>query len=192
MSTQIEYIVFAVFSDEKSAGVAASAIKKAADEYSIHISGLASVHRDSHGHIHLHEVGDLTGSQGAVRGLAAGALVGLIFPPTVLASGVVGSAIGALVAKFHDKGFKTDELHGLGEELGRGQSAVIFVGDEVAQTALADELKDATVTQRPLTPELKEQATADEADSESTDEADSESEADAGSETKAEADPETK
>lgn len=168
MSAQIEYVVFAVFSDEKRAAVAASAIKQAAKELSIHISGLASVHRDSHGHVHLHEIGDITGSQGAVRGLAVGALIGLIFPPAVLASSAVGGAIGSVIAKFHDKGFKTDELHELGEQLGRGQSAVIFLGDEVAQAALSDELAGATVSQHPLTPAEKDQITAVETEPEST------------------------
>jgi len=157
MSEQIEYLIFAVFNDEQSAAVAASAIREVAKEESVHIDGLASVHRDGHGRVHLHEIGDISGSQGAVRGLAAGALIGLIFPPAVLGSAVIGGAIGAVVAKFHDKGFKTDELHDLGEELGKGQSAVIFVGDEVARSALSDELKDANVSQRPVTPELKDQ-----------------------------------
>ncbi|HYJ11993.1 MAG TPA: DUF1269 domain-containing protein [Thermomicrobiales bacterium] len=160
MNMQIDYVIFAVFSDEQSAAVAASAIKQAAKENSVHISGLASVYRDSHGHVHLHELGDITGSQGAVRGLAAGALLGLIFPPTVLASAAVGGAIGAVIAKFHDKGFKTDELHGLGEELGRGQSAVIFVGDEVALVTFSDELTGADVSKHPLTPAEKDQVTA--------------------------------
>jgi uncharacterized membrane protein len=157
MEEQDVYLFFAVFDDEQSASEAESAIREATKLESVHIDGLASVHRDQHGHVHLHETGDITGSQGAVRGIAAGALIGLIFPPTVLVTAAVGGTIGAVVAKFHDKGFKTRELHALGEELGKGQSAVIFVGDQVAKAAISNELKDADVSQRPMTPELKKE-----------------------------------
>jgi uncharacterized membrane protein len=157
MTEQVDYLFFAVFDDEKSAGVAASAIKDAAKEEKVHIDGLAAVHRDEHGRVHLHEIGDVTGSQGAVRGGIVGGLIGLIFPPAILGSAALGAAIGGVIGKFHDKGFKTGELHGLGEELGKGQSAVIFVGDETTKEAVSGHLEDATVSERPMTPELKDQ-----------------------------------
>lgn len=161
MTDQAGYLFFAVFDDEQGAGVAASAIHDVAKANSIHIDGLAAVHRDTHGHVHLHETGDITGSQGAVRGGAAGALIGLLFPPAILGSAALGALIGSAVAKFHDRGFKTGELHELGEQLCKGQSAVIFVGDQETSDRFRNELKDAErVEQRPLTDPLQEQMTA--------------------------------
>jgi uncharacterized membrane protein len=135
------YLFMAVFGAEEAAEPVAKAIGEAAKQGHVHVDGLAAVHRDLHGHVHIHEIGDITGSQGAVRGAAAGAVVGLLFPPTMLASSVVGGAIASVVAKLHDKGFKTGDLHTLGETLDRGESAVVFVGDATADQSLERELE---------------------------------------------------
>lgn len=141
MSNEKLILFMAVFGDEKSAESVAHAIQIAAKERHLKIDGLASVHRDSHSRIHIHEIGDITGSQGAVRGGAVGAVIGLLFPPTVLASTVIGSAIAAAVAKLHDKGFKTGDLHGLGETLGANESAVVFVGESGLEESFGSELE---------------------------------------------------
>ena len=158
MTEQELYLFMAVFSDEKAAEPAAKAIDAAAKERSVHVDGLAAVHRDSHGHIHIHEIGDITGSQGALRGGAVGAVVGLLFPPAILASTVVGGAIASVVAKLHDKGFKTEELHVLGESLGKGESAVLFVGDVGVNQSLESELETADrVEKHPAPTDLTDQ-----------------------------------
>ncbi len=146
------YLFMAVFGDEKAAEPVAKAIATAAKENSVTIDGLAAVHRDTHGHVHLHEIGDITGSQGAVRGAAAGAVIALLFPPAILASSVVGGAIGSVIAKFHDTGFGTKELHALGEALEKGESAVVFIGDSTTDAALSDELDSARVVEKQPAP----------------------------------------
>jgi uncharacterized membrane protein len=108
--------------------------------------------------VHPQEIGDITCSQGAVRGGVAGALVGLLFPPAILASAALGAAVAAAGAKPHDLGLKTKDLHALGEELDKGQSAVAFIGDETVKDTLSDTLQHAeSVSQEPFTPELKDQ-----------------------------------
>jgi uncharacterized membrane protein len=156
MTVQDLYLFIAVFDDEKAAEPVAKAVGEAAKANKVNIDGLAAVHRDTHGHVHLHEIGDITGSQGAVRGAAVGAIIGLIFPPAVLGSTILGGAIASVVAKFHDTGFATKELHALGESLGKGESAVVFVGDATTEQALSSELETAkTVKKEPAPEELK-------------------------------------
>ena len=161
MTVQDLYLFMAVFDDEKAAEPVAKAIGEAAKANKVNIDGLAAIHRDTHGHVHLHEIGDITGSQGAVRGAAVGAIIGLIFPPAVLGSTILGGAIASVVAKFHDTGFGTKELHALGESLGKGESAVIFVGDATTEQALSSELDSAKkVEKQPAPEELKTEVKA--------------------------------
>ncbi len=160
------YLFMAVFDGEDTATPVAKAIATAAREEKVHVDGLAAVHRDEHGHVHLHEIGDITGSQGAVRGAAVGAVLGLIFPPSILGTAILGSAVGAVVAKFHDKGFSTGDLHAVGESLDKGQSAVLFVGDDSAEVDLATELKDASkVSKEPAPADLPDKIAAADSDS---------------------------
>ena len=165
MTVQDLYLFMAVFDDEKAAEPVAKAIGDVAKANSINIDGLAAVHRDTHGHVHIHEIGDITGSQGAVRGAAVGAVIGLIFPPSLLASTVLGGAIASVVAKFHDKGFQTSDLHGMGESLGKGESAVVFIGDETTEAALSTELASAKkVDKQPAPDQAKSEIDAAKAD----------------------------
>lgn len=160
------YLFMAVFDGEDAATPVAKAIAGAAKEDKVHIDGLAAVHRDQHGRVHLHEIGDITGSQGAVRGAAVGAVLGLIFPPSILGTAILGGVVGAVVAKFHDKGFSTGDLHAVGESLGKGQSAVLFVGDDSAEVSLSDELKEASkVDKQPAPADLPDKIAAAEIDS---------------------------
>jgi uncharacterized membrane protein len=168
MTVQDLYLFIAVFDDEKAAGPVAKAIGETAKANKINIDGLAAVHRDTHGHVHLHETGDITGSQGAVRGAAVGAIIGLIFPPAVLGSTILGGAIASVVAKFHDTGFETKELHDLGEALGKGESAVVFVGDATTELALSTELDSAKKVEKQPAPQALKDEVSNPATSEET------------------------
>ena len=65
----------------------------AADDV-IRVEAPASVNRDDDGKIHVKDTTNEPGI-GAVVGAVGGALVGLIFPPTPLASASVGAGVGA-------------------------------------------------------------------------------------------------
>ena len=150
-------LFFAVFQGEQTAADVAHEIDIAASQAKIHVDGLASVYRDRRGRVHLHEIGDVTGTQGAVRGAIIGAALGVLFPPGILASSLLTGGLGAVIAKFHDTGFRTTELHEIGEGLAPGQSAVMFVGELDLADSFDEELSQAvSVEQR----ELPEQVSA--------------------------------
>jgi uncharacterized membrane protein len=69
------------------------AIKQAASDDVIKVDGLVLVSRDSDGKIHVDD--DFhTARKGALLGAAGGALIGLIFPPSLLAGAAVGAGAG--------------------------------------------------------------------------------------------------
>lgn len=67
-----------------------------------------------------------TTHHGAESGLAAGAVVGLIFPPAILATGAIGAGVGSITEHLH-KGMKRKDVKEIGEALDEGQAALIVV-----------------------------------------------------------------
>ena len=76
---------------------------------------------------------------GAWTGAAVGALVGLVFPPAVLGSAIVGAGAGGLTGHLSG-GIPRGELKDLGEELEAGSAAVIVLGE----SKIEEELERAT------------------------------------------------
>jgi len=157
---QVLYLFFAIFDNEQAGQQVAREIARAAKDQRVNVDGLAAVHRDSHGRVHIHEIGDITGAQGTARGAVAGALLGLIFPPSVLATSIFTATVTGVIARLHDKGFATSDLKDLGEALDKGESAAIFIGDETTRTRFEPELKGAkSVEQKTVAPEVQAEVT---------------------------------
>lgn len=64
---------------------------------------------------------------GAGVGALAGGVVGLIFPPTILAGAAFGGAAGALAGHFFGT-IKRKDIAEIGEMLDEGEAAIIMVG----------------------------------------------------------------
>jgi uncharacterized membrane protein len=73
---------------------------------------------------------------GAWTGAGVGALVGILFPPAILGSAIVGAGAGGLVGHL-SRGIPRDDLKELGEELERGSAAVIVLAESKIEEQLA-------------------------------------------------------
>ncbi len=75
---------------------------------------------------------------GAWTGIAAGAVVGILFPPSILGMAALGGITGGLIGHFHG-GMSRKDVKELGELLDSGEAALIVVGrdklDEQLQKA---------------------------------------------------------
>ena len=87
-------LYIAAYSDPDAAQTDWDAIKELAKQKTITVDGLVLVSRGMDGKIDVKDNFHTTG-HGAAWGAGAGLLVGLIFPPALLASGLVGAAAGA-------------------------------------------------------------------------------------------------
>src|SRR3954470_13776693 len=123
-------VFVAAYSNETSAGVALDDLKSMERAGSIKLVDAALVVRDTEGKVHFEETADPSGKKLAKRGAIAGGLVGLIFPPSIIASGVVGGAAGGVWGKVRDKGFKDEELKEIGEQLPPGSSALVVIAQD--------------------------------------------------------------
>jgi uncharacterized membrane protein len=72
---------------------------------------------------------------GAWTGAGVGALVGLVFPPALIGSAIVGAGAGALTGHLA-KGISRGDLKDLGEELEAGTAAVIVLGESKIEEQL--------------------------------------------------------
>jgi uncharacterized membrane protein len=65
--------------------------------------------------------------KGLKIGVAAGAVVGILFPPSLVVGALAGGGLGLLTSHFA-KGLKRGEVKELGELLDEGQAGIVFVG----------------------------------------------------------------
>jgi uncharacterized membrane protein len=79
---------------------------------------------------------------GGWAGLAVGAAIGLIFPPSVLVSGLAGAGAGALIGHLRG-GMSNSDLEELGEMLDRSEAALIIVGEETIERGVDEMIKHA-------------------------------------------------
>jgi len=123
-------VFIAAFGNETQAGVALKDFKEMNREGSIDlIDAVVLVHKTD-GKVQFEETADPSGKKWAKRGAIAGGLVGLIFPPSIIAGAAIGGAGGGVWGKIRDKGFKDEDLKAIGESLDPGTSAIIAIAED--------------------------------------------------------------
>jgi uncharacterized membrane protein len=120
-------LVWAVFDTEDGAANALSQLQNAHSAWLINIENAAVIVKNKDGGVEFNEPGDRTGMRGLGAGAVIGGIIGLIFPPALLASAAAGAAAGGLGAQMRDAGFEDNALRAVANELQPGQSALIAV-----------------------------------------------------------------
>jgi uncharacterized membrane protein len=94
----------------------------------------AVVTKDEKGKVHVNK--DETATRhGAWGGAAAGAVVGLLFPPSIIGTAVVGAAVGGVSGHLW-RGMSRSDVKEFGELIDTGQAALVVVGESKVQPAL--------------------------------------------------------
>ena len=130
MSDNDVEVFVAAFDNETQAGVALKDFRSMDREGSIDLLDAVVIVRNLDGKVRFDETADPSGKRWAKRGAIAGGLIGLIFPPSIIAGAVVGAAGGGVWGKIRDKGFKDEDLRAIGESLDPGTSAIIAVAED--------------------------------------------------------------
>ncbi len=128
------FVLVATYPDEVAARDDYQVVKEA------HAAGLvgsydaAIVTKDARGRVHENK--DETATRhGAWWGMAAGAAVGVIFPPSILAAAAAGGVIGG-VSGHLARGMSRSEAKDLGDFIDPGQAGLIVVGESKVQEAI--------------------------------------------------------
>ncbi|HET6752921.1 MAG TPA: DUF1269 domain-containing protein [Jiangellaceae bacterium] len=123
-------VFVAAFDNEEQAGEALKDFRAMDREGSIELIDAAVIVRGADGKVRFEETADPSGKKWAKRGAIAGGLVGLIFPPSIIGTALVGAAGGGIWGKVRDKGFRDEDLKAIGEALAPGTSAIIAVAED--------------------------------------------------------------
>jgi uncharacterized membrane protein len=128
------FVMVATYPDEATAREDYQVVKNA------HTAGLvgsydaAVVTKDENGNVHENK--DETATRhGAWWGVAAGAALGIIFPPSVLGAAAVGGAVGG-VSGHLAKGMSRSEAKQLGDFIDPGQAGLVIVGESKVEDAI--------------------------------------------------------
>ena len=130
MATSNLEVFIAAFASEDEAGATLRDFKTMHREGSIDLIDAAVIVHRADGKVHIEETADPSAKKWATGGAIAGGLVGLIFPPSILASAAVGAAGGGIWGKVRDKGFKDEDLRSAGESIPPGTSAIIAIAED--------------------------------------------------------------
>jgi uncharacterized membrane protein len=126
--TQGQYtLVVAAYNDATAAGQALDALEEFDKAGTISIIAATVASRDEEGKVDVREIGVHTTGIGATAGVLVGGLIGLIFPPSLLGSAIVGGATGGVIGKLKHRHDRSEMKHQIEETLPPGSSGVVAV-----------------------------------------------------------------
>jgi uncharacterized membrane protein len=92
------------------------------------------VTKDYKGKVHVSK-DEMATRHGAWGGAAAGAVVGILFPPAVIGSALAGAAIGGISGHLW-RGMSRADVKEFGDIIDTGQAALVVVGESKMEQAL--------------------------------------------------------
>jgi uncharacterized membrane protein len=95
---------------------------------------VALIVKDADGKVHV-EKHEKPTQHGAWGGIAVGAVVGILFPPSIIGAAAVGGLVGGVGAHLR-KGISRGDAKELGELLEGGDAALIVIGESRVQEEL--------------------------------------------------------
>ena len=122
-------LYIAAYPDPTAAQADWAAIKQLAHDDVINVDGLILVSRRADGKIHVDDDFHET-RKGATWGAVGGAVIGLIFPPAILASAAVGAGIGAGAGALVSHGRKEEIKADVEDTLPLDSSGIVALFEE--------------------------------------------------------------
>jgi len=130
------FIMVATYPDEQAARDDYQVVKEAHRRGLVGSYDAAVITKDSNGKVRENK--DETSTRhGAWWGIAAGAAVGVLFPPSVIGAAAVGGVIGG-VSGHLAKGMSRSEAKDLGDFIDPGQAGLVVVGESRVEQAISD------------------------------------------------------
>src|SRR5215203_2521638 len=120
-------LIAAIYPDQEHANTILETLHKMHGGSNITLVDAALVTKDAEGKISIHETKEMTTRKGAKRGAIIAGIFGVIYPPSLIASVLVGGGIGGLWGKMRDTGIKTGDMKEIAERLKVSEIALIIL-----------------------------------------------------------------
>lgn len=134
MSDRPVFIYAAVYGDRADAEADYEGLLELHAEDLVGTYDVALIGKDAEGKVHV-EKHEKPTQHGAWGGIAVGAVIGVLFPPSVIGAAAVGGLVGGLGAHFK-KGMSRGDAKELGDLLESGQAALIVIGESRVEEQL--------------------------------------------------------
>ncbi|HEX5016621.1 MAG TPA: DUF1269 domain-containing protein [Actinomycetes bacterium] len=128
------FIYIGTYPDETAARVDYDVVKALHAVDAVGSFDAAVVTKDDKGKIHVNKDETATRAGGWI-GVGVGALVGILFPPAILASAAVGGVIGGVTGHLW-KGMSRADVKELGDTIDAGEAALVVIGELTVSEAL--------------------------------------------------------
>jgi uncharacterized membrane protein len=129
-----------VYADQERGHVILNMLESMHKSNTITLADAALIMKDEDGKFKVEETAELTTRKGARRGAIILGIVGLIYPPSLIATVIAGGGIGALAGKLRDTGIKKDQMKEFADSIQPGQAAVVALADPMYAKVIEDSL----------------------------------------------------
>ena len=142
MSDNPMFLYAGEYDDVDDAKADLKALKELHREHLVGTYDAAVLTKNEKGKVKIVDKTEKPTQHGGWAGLAAGAAIGLIFPPSILVSGAIGAGAGALIGHLRG-GMSDSDLKEIGEMLDESEAALIVVGEATVERAVEEQTKRA-------------------------------------------------
>ena len=118
-------VVVAAFADEGAAREAYAVLGEAESQGKLGIEGVLVIKTDDEGQVTIQEMTDHSTRTGVKWGAVGGLLIGIVFPPAILASAVGWGILGGILGKVRNLAHKSDVSDELAGTLGPNESGIV-------------------------------------------------------------------
>lgn len=136
-------LLAADFSETAAALEAYEALKEVEDGASVEIEGVLVVKRAESGLLEVQKVTDHSTRQGLGWGALGGVVVGVLFPPSILGTALVGGAGGAAVGALRERHHKKELADELQDAIAPGHSGIVALVSDPGEVKIRKALQKA-------------------------------------------------
>ncbi len=124
--TDYDYaVVVAAFADDTAAMAAYQALQDAETAGQATVDGVLVIKTDADSKVHIQKMTDHATKTGVKWGAVGGLVLGIIFPPSIIASTVAWGAVGGVLGKLRNELHKSEVGGALAGALGPNQSGIL-------------------------------------------------------------------
>jgi uncharacterized membrane protein len=120
-------VLVASFATPNGASLAATRLQELEKQGLLDVDNTVTAIKNDQGQVEVKNISEVSVGDGAKIGAIAGGVVGLLFPPSILASAALGGLLGGITAKLRETGFDPGLVKEMAESMDPGTSMLVTV-----------------------------------------------------------------